>query len=195
MKRDTSLDATMMELAAELHIKGASINFEANRSYKQTWCPSVPGTSWVHKRYYKNVETGFARQGSLNFRSVIGTKQDDVEMNDAKEHVLVGQRIIDPSTNTVRYTARLSTATKPFPGKHPLDGTEIIPAAVYLNTFRHTTGALLLSNVNFDVPVSLGSDEQIVSVVVKGEQISIRSAVLRSWYLFDRLVRHNYFDV
>ncbi|PON26662.1 hypothetical protein TGAM01_v204672 [Trichoderma gamsii] len=122
-KQNTCLDAAIMELAAELYIKGA-----------------------------------------------------DMEKYDAKEHILVGQRIIDPSTNVVRYTARLSTATKPFPGKHPLDGTDIIPAAVYLNTFHQTTGALLLSNVNFDVPVSLGSDEPIVSVVVKGEQISVLSA-------------------
>ncbi|EHK46840.1 6-methylsalicylic acid synthase [Trichoderma atroviride IMI 206040] len=160
MKRDTSLDAAIMELTAELYIKGVSIDFEANSSYKRIWCPSVPGTSWVHKPYYRHVETGFTGQGSLDVRN---------------KHVLLGQRIVDPNTNIVRYTAGLSTATKPFPGKHPLDGTEIIPAAVYLNTFHQATGALLLSNVNFDVPVSLGSDEQIVSVVVNGEQISVLS--------------------
>lgn len=176
MKRDNSLDATIMELTAELYIKGVSINFEANNSHKQTWYPSLPRISWMHKPYYRHVETGFPGQESLDIRKVIGTKQDDTKINDEKKHVLLGQRTIDPNTNTVRYTARLSSVMKPFPGTNPLVGTEIIPAAVYLNTFHQATGALLLSNVNLDVPLPLGNDEQIVSVVVNGEQISVLSA-------------------
>lgn len=173
MKQNTSLDATIMELTAELYVKGVGINFEVNNIRKQTWCPSVPGTLWVHKPYYRHVETSSPGLGILDIRKVISMKENDMEMNDEKKHVLLGQRTIDPNTNIVRYTARLSSATKPFPGIHPLDGTEIIPAAVYLNTFHQATGASLLSNVNLNVPVSLGSDEQIVSVVVDGEQISV----------------------
>ncbi|KAL7898768.1 KR domain-containing protein [Trichoderma sp. SZMC 28014] len=175
MKRGTSLDVTIMELAAELYVKGVSINFEATSSHKQTWCPSVPGTSWVHKPYYRHVETGFAKQESFGVKNVTDTRQDDMEITDDRKHVLLGQRIVDPNTNRVRYTTRLSIVTKPFPGKHPLDGTEIIPAALYLNTFLQATDALLLSNVKFDVPLPLGSDEQIVSVFLDGEQLSVLS--------------------
>ncbi|KAL6818844.1 6-methylsalicylic acid synthase MsaS [Trichoderma sp. SZMC 28013] len=190
MKRDTSVEATILELAAELYVKGISIDFEAHFGGKQRWCPSVPGTSWVHKPFYRKVETGPIGGGALPDEKVADVKVPDektsdkvsdgkqpaVEKNDGDKHILLGQRNVVPGTNIFHYTTELSDEIKPFPGTHPLDGTEIIPAAVYLNTFQQATGATLLSDIKLNIPVSLGKDKRIVSVIVKGEEISVLSA-------------------
>lgn len=157
MTRNASAEKSIQHAISQLYTKGSHVNFKAQ--FGRSWSPTVPGTVWAHKPYWKEVETG-----------PIGGTQHDVE-----KHTLLGQRTPIAGTDTVLYTTMLDDKTKPFPGTHPLDGTEIIPAAVYVNTFHHATGATVLSDIMLRVPVSMSSDRREVQIVVQGEEVKVAS--------------------
>lgn len=158
MKRHASAETSLQHAIAQLWTKGSPVDFKAQ--FGRSWSAAVPGTPWAHKPYWKEVETGPIGEGT----------QHDVE-----KHTLLGQRTPLAGTDTVLYTTKLDDKTKPFPGTHPLDGTEIIPAAVYVNTFHHATGATVLSDIMLRVPVSMSSDRREVQIIVQGEDIKVAS--------------------
>ncbi|KAJ3853078.1 6-methylsalicylic acid synthase [Lentinula lateritia] len=163
MKRDTLASRTIPNAVAQLYTKGAHINFEALLGPKQLWSKTVPGTPWVHKSYWKQVESGPLGEGITH---------------DVEKHTLLGQRVPVAGSETIVYTTKLDDKTKPFPGTHPLDGTEIIPAAVYINTFHYATGATELSNISLRVPVSMGPETRNVQIIVQGDTVSVASSAI-----------------
>lgn len=158
MKRDASAEKSIQHAIAQLWTKGSQVNFKAQ--FGRNWSPAVPPTPWNQKPYWRVVETGPTGEGL----------QHDVE-----KHTILGQRTPIAGTDTVLYTTKLDDKTKPFPGTHPLDGTEIIPAAVYVNTFHHATGGTVISDIMLKVPVSMSSDKREVQVVVQGDEIQVSS--------------------
>ncbi len=132
---------------AQLFVKGAPVNFKDQFGHKRWWSQAVPGTVWAHKPYYRQVETGPLGQGATH---------------NVESHTLLGEKIPVAGTGTVLFTTKLDDKTKPFPGTHPLDGTEIIPAAVYINTFHHATGASILDDIQLRVPVSMSAETRNV---------------------------------
>ncbi|KAJ3879512.1 acyl transferase domain-containing protein [Lentinula edodes] len=180
MKRDTLASKTIPNAVAQLYTKGAHINFESLLGPKQLWSKTVPGTPWVHKSYWKQVESGPLGEGITH---------------DVEKHTLLGQRVPVAGSETIVYTTKLDDKTKPFPGTHPLDGTEIIPAAVYINTFHYATGATELSNISLRVPVSseyrlfpinddlltnilVGPETRNVQIIVQGDTVSVASSAI-----------------
>ncbi|KAH7025581.1 acyl transferase domain-containing protein [Macrophomina phaseolina] len=158
MRRNASAEKSIQHAIAQLWIKGSQVNFKAQ--FGRHWSSAVPPTPWNQKPYWRVVETGPTGEGL----------QHDVE-----KHTLLGQRTPIAGTDAVLYTTKLDDKTKPFPGTHPLDGTEIIPAAVYVNTFHHATGGTVISDIMLKVPVSMSSDKREVQVVVQGEEIRVAS--------------------
>ncbi|KAF2969744.1 hypothetical protein GQX73_g3823 [Xylaria multiplex] len=162
MKRDSSALASIPKAIANAYTAGAAVNFEAQFGHKRKWCREVPGTPWLHKPYYRQVEV-----------DAIGK----VEVHDVEKHTLLGHRTTVASTDTVIFSTKLDDRTKPYPGRHPLDGTEIIPAAVYINTFYHSTpvGAASFTDIQLRVPVSMGPDTRRVQIIVEGKSIRVAS--------------------
>lgn len=144
---------------AQLYCRGADIQWKKQMGKK--WAQSVPGTHWSHKPFWKIIESG----------PLVASAMHDVE-----KHNLLGQEIPVAGTNTFLYTTQLDSNTKPFPGSHPLHGTEIVPAAVLVNTFLSATGAKSLSNIVLRVPVAV-SAQRDVQVVVQLDQIKIASTL------------------
>ncbi|KAJ4490129.1 acyl transferase domain-containing protein [Lentinula aciculospora] len=163
MKRDTSATSSISNAIAQLYTKGAHIDFEAQLGPKQLWSKTVPGTPWVHKPYWKQVESGPLGEGITH---------------NVEKHTLLGQRVSVAGSDTIVYTTKLDDKTKPFPGTHPLDGTEIIPAAVYINTFHYATGGTELSNISLRVPVSMGPETRNVQIIVQGDTINVASSAI-----------------
>lgn len=97
-------------------------------------------------------------------------------MHDVEKHNLLGQGISVAGADTYLYTTQLDYNTKPFPGSHPLHGTQIVPAAVLVNTFLNATGAKSLSNIVLRVPVAL-SAQRDVQVIMQQDQIKIASTL------------------
>ncbi|KAI1758243.1 6-methylsalicylic acid synthase [Xylaria castorea] len=161
MKRDSPALKSIRKAVANAYTAGAHINFEAQFGHRRKWCREVPGTPWVHKPYYRQVEASASGQ---------------VEVHDVEKHTILGHRTIVAGTDTVVFSTKLDDKTKPYPGLHPLDGTEIIPAAVYINTFHHATGASTLTDVQLRVPVSMGPDTRNVQIIVEGKSIRVASS-------------------
>ena len=144
---------------AQLHCRGADIQWKEQMS--RNWVQDVPGTYWSHKPFWKHIESG-----PLN-ASVT---------HDVEKHNLLGQEIQVAGANTHLFTTQLDKNTKPFPGSHPLHGTEIVPAAVLVNTFLNATGARSLSNINLRVPVAV-SAQRDVQIIVQQDQVRIASTL------------------
>ncbi|KAI0459054.1 6-methylsalicylic acid synthase [Xylaria acuta] len=161
MKRDSPASKSIHKAVASAYAAGAPINFEAQFGHRRKWCREVPGTPWLHKPYYRQVEASASGQA---------------EVHDVEKHTILGHRTTVAGTDTVIFSTKLNDKTKPYPGLHPLDGTEIIPAAVYINTFHHATGASVLTDIQLRVPVSMGPDTRNVQIIVEGKSIRVASS-------------------
>ena len=166
VRRHKSPEMCVAQAIGTLYTKDATIDF--NRSLGRRWAPGVPGTQWVHKPIWRKVHSD----------SSLGV---DSPTHDVDKHTLLGQLIpvSGTATKTTLYTTRLDNDTKPFPGNHPLHGTEIMPAAVLINTFYHATGASTLSNIDLRVPIVI-SDVRDVQVVLVDDSIKITSRLRQS---------------
>lgn len=103
MKRDTGADHSIQQALARLYVLGVHVDFK--EQLDNGWCKTVPKTPWVHKPYWKIVETGPLSVGLLH---------------DVDKHTLLGQRTPVAGTDIVLYSTKLDDKTKPFPGTHPL---------------------------------------------------------------------------
>ncbi|KAL7953125.1 hypothetical protein V8C34DRAFT_297791 [Trichoderma compactum] len=138
--------------------KGNVLGATGDPARKAVWVFSGHGAQWKDmgkelllntvfrqtKPFYRKVETGPIGAGALPNEKVPNAKVPDErtsdkvsdgkqyagEKDDGEKHILLGQRNVVPGTNIFHYTTELSDEIKPFPGAHPLDGTEMIPAAV-----------------------------------------------------------------
>ena len=119
-----------------------------------SWAEDVPKTKWRHQAFWKNIGTGSTNSAITH---------------DVESHTLLGQQVPVAGENITIFTTKLDDNTKPFPGSHPLHGTEIIPAAVLFNTFFHATGATSLNNVNLRVPVAISAPRDIQVIAQAGE--------------------------
>lgn len=147
LRRNKPAETCLLQAAGALHVRGADIDF--HKQLDHVWSPLVPGTQWVHKKIWRNVDHG-AGAGDAT--------------HDVDTHTLLGQRNPVGGTSTVLYTTQLDNDTKPFPGSHPLHGTEIVPAAVLINTFYHATKSATISNITLRVPVAINAprDAQVI---------------------------------
>ena len=154
-------EKSILHAVAQLHVKGVPIDFKTKLN--GPWSGGVPNTPWLHKPIWRNVQTG-ATGGS--------------QVHDVEKHTLLGQRTAVAGTDTLVYTTRLDNDTKPFPGSHPLHGTEIVPAAGLVNTFVKGTGANVLSNVVLRVPVAINAPRS-VQIVAQRDEVKIVSRLIQ----------------
>lgn len=161
MKRESPTEKSIQHAIAQLWAKGSPVDLRAQHGHR-AWSTAVPGTPWVHKRHWREVETGPIGGGAAT--------------HDVDKHTVLGQRTsIAGTEGSIVYTTKLNHQNKPYPRTHPLDGTEIIPAGVYCNTFHHATGATVLDDVKLRVPVSMSSETREVQVIIDGQNIRLAS--------------------
>lgn len=156
LKRNQPVIHCLARTAAQLWVVGSPVTTNLGSH----WATNVPGTPWVHKPYWRRVETGVITRG----------RQHDVD-----SHTLLGERTDVAGTSSFIFSTLLDDKTKPYPGTHPLDGTEIIPAAVYINTFHHATGGNTIRNIELIVPVSMTPDMRTIQLAVQGDDIRLAS--------------------
>ena len=161
MTRRKPAEKSIALALSRLYCRGAEINWSEQMGGK--WAPEVPNTTWSHKPVWRKVETGPLNAGRTH---------------EVEKHTLLGQRHSVAGVNVLLYTTKLDNNTKPFPGAHPLHGTEIVPAAVLVNTFLHATGTKSLSNIVLRVPVAINAPRD-VQVVVQRDQVKIASRLLQ----------------
>ncbi|KAH7085203.1 hypothetical protein BKA63DRAFT_539149 [Paraphoma chrysanthemicola] len=155
--------AAIPKAVSQLYALG--VNFDIGASLGPgPWSTKVPKTPWVHRPYWKDISMG----------SAVTARQHDVD-----KHTLLGAPIEIADSQTTACITTLDDTTKPYPLTHLLDGTEIIPAAVYCNTFEKATGANILLNLELRVPTPMTADKREVHVVVQGDTIEMPSRLMK----------------
>ncbi|KAF7594848.1 hypothetical protein BBP40_008178 [Aspergillus hancockii] len=163
MLRNKPAIKNIMHGIGQLHTKGALIEWQQQfRSH--SWASAVPTVKWIHKPSWRRVQTP----------PVTGSQNHDTD-----KHTLLGQRTPVAGTDVVVYSTYLDNETKPFPGSHPLHGTEIVPAAGLINTFIYGAGTRSLKNIVLRVPVSINAPRQ-VQVIVQSKDVKLVSRLLPS---------------
>ena len=142
MKRGEPADLSILLSIASLHCVGVPVSWKNQVPMCGDWARNVPVTTWTHQRHVKQVASG---------------PSNPDRMHDADKHTLLGQHISVHGEDMTIYTTKLSESTRPFPGRHPLHGTEIVPAAVLINTFYHGTGKRDLHDIVLRTPVALSA--------------------------------------
>ncbi|KAJ4335911.1 hypothetical protein N0V87_005767 [Didymella glomerata] len=159
MVKDTPAERSILTAIAKVHTFGAHVDFSTLLG-AGPWSTRVPHTPWIHKPYWKTISMGS------------GTT---VQQHDVDTHTVLGGMVDIAGSKMKVWTTTLDDMTKPYPLTHPLDGTEIIPAAVYCNTFQRATGATVLHNLELRVPTPMAADKRQIQVIVEGEEIRMAS--------------------
>ncbi|KAF2844909.1 ketoacyl-synt-domain-containing protein [Plenodomus tracheiphilus IPT5] len=163
MKKGQSAERCVLKAVAELFVRGASIDFSAFLGSQ--WSKEVPKFTWSHKPFWKEVSSGSTGAQSIH----------DVDL-----HNMLGQRTVIAGGNTTLFTTALDDSIKPFPRPHQLHGVDIIPAAVYINTFLNATGATVLSDMQLRVPLAVTEDRRSVQVLVEGGIVKVATRLSSS---------------
>ncbi|OCK83041.1 polyketide syntase 2 [Lepidopterella palustris CBS 459.81] len=159
--RNKSATRSIMKSLVTMWVKGAPIDWSLFFGNVE-WAKTIPKTQWQHRAFWKMVDTGAVQGGTTH---------------DVDAHNLLGQCIPIADEKKTVFTTKLDNNTKPFPGSHPLHGTEIIPAAVLFNTFFGATGCHSLANVNLRVPVAISAPRD-VQVLVEGNSVRLMSHLI-----------------
>lgn len=156
LRRDHSAARSLLNCLGQLHCSGVYIDWKAQMP--GPWAHGLPTEPWLHQQILPKVSSNPTSMGS----------------HEINQHSLVGHRIVVAGTDTVVYTSILDKDSKPFPGHHPVSGTEIVPAACLLNTFLRSTRGSQLQDIHLKVPVAIDVPRKI-QVVVQGNQVRIMS--------------------
>ncbi|KAJ4343921.1 hypothetical protein N0V95_006523 [Ascochyta clinopodiicola] len=159
MTKDVASEHSILKAIGQLHTLGGQVDFGALHG-QGPWSTKVPTTPWVHKPYWKTISMG---------------SQSAAQQHDVDTHTVLGGVVEITGTNTKVWTTTLDSSTKPYPLTHPLDGTEIIPAGVYCNTFQRATGATILTNLELRVPTPMAADKRELQVVLEGDEVRMAS--------------------
>ncbi|OBA93707.1 polyketide synthase [Mycobacteriaceae bacterium 1482268.1] len=147
LRRNKPQEHSLALAVASLWCHGA--DYAHGVTATEPWAADLPGTQWKHRRFWREPTRPLGARG----------------MHDPATHTLLGGRsIVTGSAEAWLWETRLDMDSRPYPGDHPVQGTEIVPAAVLLNTFlaaarggdhdpsRQCTG-LGLANVRLRTPV------------------------------------------
>jgi 6-methylsalicylic acid synthase len=149
LRRNRPEQATLLANLATLHCHGVPVDWPAGGRLV-----SLPVIAWQHR------EHKVARPSRAESRT---------RLHDVDSHTLLGSRLTVNGTSTVRvWQTWLDHASRPYPGDHPVQGTEIIPAAVLLNTFFAAAAGHVLTDVSLRVPVSVAAPREVQVVAMDG---------------------------
>jgi phthiocerol/phenolphthiocerol synthesis type-I polyketide synthase A len=125
--------------------------------------PVLPSAPWHHTRHWISAE------------DFVKTAES------APQHgTLLGQHIPVAATSpTHLWQARLTSATKPYPGAHHNNGVEIIPVSVLLQTLSTAGGEYELSDIRFEYPIVVG-EPRVIQVVADGGSVTVSSSASAS---------------
>ncbi|CAA0134725.1 5-methyl-1-naphthoate synthase [Mycolicibacterium vanbaalenii] len=122
------------------------------------WAADLPGTQWRHRRFWRTPTP------PPGIRAI----------HDVGSHTLLGGVVEVAGAVPARvWQTRLDMANRPYPGDHPVQDTEIVPAAVLLNTFLTAAGGDL-TDVRLRTPVA-PARERDIQVVLQGRSLRLSS--------------------
>ncbi|WP_448432022.1 beta-ketoacyl synthase N-terminal-like domain-containing protein [Mycolicibacterium sp. XJ2546] len=159
LRRERPAMASVATALAALHCNGAPVDHGIDVA--APWADDLPVTQWQHRRFWRTPTPPPGGRG----------------VHDVDTHTLLGGRIeVTGAAATRMWQTRIDMDTRPYPGNHPVKGTEIIPAAVLLNTFLAAANSDLL-DVRLRTPVAPGRARD-VQVVLQDRTLTLSTRVL-----------------
>ncbi len=159
LRRDQPARRSVAAAVAGLHCHGAPVDH--GLSGARRWAHDLPKTQWHHRHFWRTPSAPPGGRG----------------LHDVHSHTLLGGRLEISGAAAARvWETRLDMATRPYPASHPVQGTEIVPAAVLLNTFHAAAGGDL-TDVHLRTPVAPGRTRD-VQVVRQDQALSIASRLV-----------------
>lgn len=161
LRRDQPELQCIATAIAALHCHGVPVEVTP-----APWAPDLPGTRWRHRRFWRTPTPPPNATG----------------LHDISTHTLLGGCVeVTGAVPARMWQSRLDLTTRPYPGDHPVSGTEIVPAAVLLNTFLTAAGEDL-ADVRLRTPVAPGQARDIQVVSQDGAlTLSSRPAGAQGW--------------
>ncbi|OXM47390.1 type I polyketide synthase [Amycolatopsis alba DSM 44262] len=150
---------TLLANLGSLHCHGVRVDW--NRVFPAAPLAELPVTAWNHRPHLAEPSV-----------PTIGVTSG----HDPDSHTLLGVHAdVFGTTRGRMWSTRLDETSRPYPGSHPVQGTEIIPAAVLLNTFLATeTAAPILRDVRLLTPVPVGAP-RVIQVVLQDRVVRLSS--------------------
>ncbi|ORV57571.1 polyketide synthase [Mycobacterium florentinum] len=159
LRRDQPARRSVAAAVAALHCYGAPAGDGVASA--TPWAADLPGTQWQHRDFWRIPSAPPAGRG----------------VHDTDSHTLLGGRLEVTGTVPARvWETRLDMTTRPYPGNHPVQGTEIVPAAVLLNTFLTAAGTDV-TDVHLRTPVAPGRTRD-VQVVLQDRALAIATRLV-----------------
>ncbi|MCV7382561.1 type I polyketide synthase [Mycolicibacter longobardus] len=146
---------------AALYCHGAP--FPHGLTADSPWTDNLPVTQWQHQHFWRTPTPPPVGGG----------------IHDVDTHTLLGGSVDITSAVPARmWQTRLEMSNRPYPGDHPVQGTEIVPAAVLLNTML-TAATTNLVDVRLRTPVAPGRTRDL-QVVLQEHCLSVSSRIVES---------------
>jgi phthiocerol/phenolphthiocerol synthesis type-I polyketide synthase A len=124
--------------------------------------PVLPSAPWHHTQHWISAE------------EFVKTTESAPQFG-----TLLGQHIpVAATPPTHLWQARLTPATKPYPGSHHNNGVEIIPISVLLQTLSAAAaecGGSALSDIRFEHPIVV-DEPRVIQVVADGASVTVSSS-------------------
>ncbi|WP_137144633.1 type I polyketide synthase [Mycolicibacterium sp. CR10] len=162
LRRDQPERRSVGAAVAALYCHGAPVA----HGYDATtpWATDLPGTRWQHRRFWR---TPTPPPGVRALHDV------------ASNTLLGGMSDVTGAVPSRVWQTRLDMETRPYPGGHPVQGTEIVPAAVLLHTFLRctATAGAGLTDVRLRTPVAPARARDI-QVVLQDRSLRLSSRLL-----------------
>ncbi len=118
LRRDRQELQSVATAVGALYCNGAPVRPGIGAS--APWADTLPVTQWQHRRFWRTPTPPPGGRG----------------VHDVDSHTLLGGRMdVTGAVASTMWQTRLDLSTRPYPGNHPVQNTEIVPAAVILNTF------------------------------------------------------------
>ncbi|MBB2992307.1 6-methylsalicylic acid synthase [Mycolicibacterium iranicum] len=156
LRRDQPERRSIGAAVAGLYCHGAQVRHGFTGSTR--WAADLPGTQWQHRRFWRTPTPP------------PGTRA----LHDPASHTLLGGVVDVTGEVPARvWQTRLGMDNRPYPGEHPVQQTEIVPAAVLLNTFLQAAGCGL-TDVRLRTPVPPGRTRDI-QVVLQDRSLRLSS--------------------
>ncbi|MFG3712984.1 beta-ketoacyl synthase N-terminal-like domain-containing protein [Micromonospora sp. NPDC047730] len=161
LRRNRPEQLTFLESLAAAHCAGVPVGWED--IYPGDDLAELPPRAWEHRPYWA---TNTPRLTALGDR------------HDPASHTLLGGRtVVNGVTPAQLWHTYLDLASRPYDGDHPVQGVEIVPAAVLLSTFLAAGSADALTEVALRTPVTADTLREI-QVVRQGDVVNLASRLV-----------------
>ncbi|MFI6344276.1 type I polyketide synthase [Streptomyces sp. NPDC050560] len=136
LRRNKPEKATLLTSLAALHCAGVPVDWRVLQPTGRL--AELPVHAWQHERHWVDARAG---------------------ADEPPVDTLLGTPTAVHGSRTRVWQTTLDFRTRPYPRRHPVLGTEIVPAAVLLNTFLTAAGTDELADVRLRQPVVVPQQE------------------------------------